>query len=138
MRVDRAAGQHNSSNRLREGLRLALALNVATRGILQEIVPSLAPRALVKIVRKISPDQAVVVIVEEVGAMVDAVAVDAAEIKRRQMVVPPLQHLRMRLQHLPQDLQARPCRDGQFLWEATVFRWGVLERTARHPSARPV
>ena len=93
MRVDRAAGKHNSSNRLREGLRLALALNVATRGILQEIVPSLAPRALVKIVRKISPDQAVIVIVEEVGAMVDAVAVDAAEIKRRRMVIPPLRHL---------------------------------------------
>ena len=71
-------------------------------------------------------DQAVVVIVEEVGAMVDAVAVDtvavdAAEIKRRRMVVPPLQHLRMRCQHLPQDLQARPCRDGQFLWEETDF-----------------
>ena len=97
MRVDRTAGKHNSSNRPREGILLALALNVATRGILQEIVPSLAPRALVKIVRKISPDQAVVVIVEEVGAMVDAVAVDAAEIKRRRMVVPPLQHLRMRL-----------------------------------------
>ena len=78
MRVDCAAGKHNNSNRLREGLLLALALIVAMRGILQEIVPSLAPRALVKIVRKISPDQAVVVIVEEVGAIVDAVAVDAA------------------------------------------------------------
>ena len=82
MRVDRAAGKHNSSKRLREGLRLARALNVAMRGILQEIVPSLAPRALVKIVRKVSPDQAVVVIVEEVGEMVAAVAVGAAKIKR--------------------------------------------------------
>ena len=138
MRVDRVAISHNSSNSLREGPLLALVLIVAIRGILHEIVPNLAPRALVKIVRKISPDQAVVVIVEEVGAMVDAGAVDAAEIERRRMVVPPLQHLRMRLQHLPQDLQARPCRDGQFLWEETVFRWGVLERTARHPSAKPV
>ena len=115
MRVDRAAISHNRSNCLREEHVLALVSNAATRGISQEIVPSLAPGALVKIARKISPDQAVVVIVEEVGAMVDAGAVDAAEIERRRMVVPPLQHLRMRLQHLPQDLQARPCRDGQFL-----------------------
>ena len=111
MRVDRAANTHNSSNRLREGLLLALALTVAIRGILQEIVPSLAPRALV-IIRMISQDPAVVVMVEEVGVMVDAAA-----IKRRRMVVPQLQylHLRLRLYHLPQAHPTRPCRGGQFM-----------------------
>ena len=105
MLVDRAAGKHNSSNRLREGILLAHALTAAIRGTLQEIVPSLAPRALA----------AVVVTVEEVGVKEDGGAVDVAAIKRRRMVVLQLQYLRLHLQHLPQAPPTRPCRGGQFM-----------------------
>ena len=49
---------------------------------------------------------------EEVGVMVDAGAVDAAAIKRRRMVVPQLQYLRLRLQHLPQAPPTRPSGAG--------------------------
>ena len=113
--MDRAANSHNSSNRLREGHLHALVLTVATRGILQEIVPSLAPRARVRTVRKISQDPAVVVMVEEVADMEDRGALDAAAIKRRRMVVLQLQYLRLRLQHLPQAPPTSACRGGQFM-----------------------
>ena len=113
MRVDRAE-KHHRRNRLREGLLLALVLTVAIRGILQENDQNLAPRALV-IIRMISQDPAVVVMVEEVGVMEVGGAVDAAAIKRRRMVVLQLQYLRLRLQHLPQASPTRPCRGGQFM-----------------------
>ena len=105
--------QPNTPPRYR-GMTLARASTVETTGIFQEIVPSLAPRALV-IIGMISQDPAVVVMVEEVGVMVDAGAVDAVAVQRRQMVVPQLQYLRLRLQHLPQAPQTRPCRGVQFL-----------------------
>ena len=113
MRVDRAA-KRNSSNRLREGLLLALVLTVAIRGILQEIVPNLAPKALV-IIRMISQDPAVVVMVEEVGVMEDGGAVEAAAIKRRWMADLQLQYLRLHLQHLPPAPPTSPCRFGQLM-----------------------
>ena len=78
MWVYRAANSHNSSSRLCEGLLLACVLTVATTGTFQEVVPSFTPRVLVSI-RKISQDPAVVVMVEEVGIMVDAGAVDTAQ-----------------------------------------------------------
>ena len=114
MRVDRAAGKHNSSNRVHEEPLLALVSIVAIRGILHDIVPSLAPRALA-IIHMISQDPAVVVTVEEVGVMEDGGAVDAAAIKRRRMMVLQLQYLRLRLQHRPQVPPTRPCRGGQFM-----------------------
>ena len=104
-----AKSNNINSSRLRARRPLAHALTMATLNNLLRIVRSLAPRALIKV-------EAVVNVVE-VGEIRAAGAEVEAAIKRQRMVVlplHPLQYLRRFPQVMPQDLQARPCRDGQF------------------------